>query len=261
MQLDSSLAAIVTGGASGLGEGTARMLASHGVKVALFDLNAERGEAIAKEIGGLFVACDVTDEASVDAALQKSRAAHGVARIVVNCAGIAPGRRVVSKKRETGELIAHDLATFEKAVAINLTGTFRLIAKSAVALAALEPVTPDGGRGVFVCTASVAAEDGQIGQAAYAASKAGVVGLTLPVARDLAGVGIRIVTIMPGLFETPMFAGLPDDARASLAVSVPHPSRLGRPAEYAALVKSIVENDMLNGTAIRLDGAIRLAPK
>ena len=180
MKLDSSLAAIVTGGASGLGEATARMLAGQGVKVALLDLNAERGEAIAKEIGGVFALCDVTSEASVDEALAKARAAHGVARIIVNCAGIAPGRRVVSKKRDTGELIAHDLATFEKAVAINLTGTFRIIAKSAVALAGLDPVTEDGGRGVIICTASVAAEDGQIGQAAYGASKAGVVGLTLP---------------------------------------------------------------------------------
>ena len=261
MKLDSSLAAIVTGGASGLGEGTARMLADQGVKVALLDLNAERGEAIAAEIGGVFCRCDVTSEDSVDAALAQARAAHGVARIVVNCAGIAPGRRVVSKKRDTGELVAHDTASFEKAIAINLTGTFRVVAKSAVALAGLDPVTADGGRGVFVCTASVAAEDGQIGQAAYAASKAGVAGMTLPIARDLAQLGIRIVTILPGLFETPMFAGLPDEARQSLAVSVPHPSRLGRPDEYAALVKSIVENDMLNGATVRLDGAIRLAPK
>jgi len=261
MKLDSSLAAIVTGGASGLGEATARMLARQGVKVALLDLNAERGEAVAKEIGGIFCACDVTSDASVDEALAKARAAHGVARIVVNCAGIAPGRRVVSKRRDTGELVAHDLATFEKAVAINLTGTFRIIAKSTVALAGLDPITPDGGRGIVICTASIAAEDGQIGQAAYAASKAGVAGMTLPIARELASVGIRIVTIMPGLFETPMFAGLPDDAKASLAVSVPHPSRLGKPEEYAALARSIIENDMLNGTAIRLDGAIRLAPK
>ncbi len=174
MQIDSSVAAIVTGGASGLGEATARMLAAQGARVALFDLNAERGEKIATEIGGLFVPCDVTSEASVDEALAKARAAQGVARILVNCAGIAPGRRIVSKKRETGELVAHDTALFEKALAINLTGTFRMLAKSAAALAALEPVTADGGRGVFICTASIAAEDGQIGQAAYAASKAGV---------------------------------------------------------------------------------------
>ncbi len=261
MKLDSSLSAVVTGGASGLGEATARMLAAHGVKVALLDLNAERGEAVAREIGGLFCSCDVTSDASVDEALAKASAAHGVARIVVNCAGIAPGRRVVSKKRDTGELVAHDMATFEKAVAINLVGTFRVIAKSAAVLAALEPVTADGGRGVVICTASVAAEDGQIGQAAYSASKAGVAGMTLPIARDLAALGIRIVTIMPGLFETPMFAGLPEEAKASLAVAVPHPSRLGKPEEYAALARSIIENDMLNGTAIRLDGALRMAPK
>lgn len=261
MKLDSSCSAIVTGGASGLGAATARMLADQGAKVALFDRDAERGEAVARDIGGLFCACDVTSDASVDEALAKARAAHGVARIVVNCAGIAPGRRVVSKHRETGELVAHDLATFEKAVAINLTGTFRVIAKSAAALAGLDPVTEDGGRGVIICTASIAAEDGQIGQAAYAASKAGVAGMTLPIARELAALGIRVVTIMPGLFETPMFAGLPEEARASLGGSVPHPSRLGRPAEYATLARSIIENDMLNGTAIRLDGALRMAAK
>jgi NAD(P)-dependent dehydrogenase (short-subunit alcohol dehydrogenase family) len=261
MKLDSSIAAIVTGGASGLGEATARMLTGHGARVALFDMNAERGKAVAAATGALFVSCDVTSEASVDGALTEARAAHGVARIVVNCAGIAPGRRIVSRKRDTGELVAHDTAMFEKALAINLTGTFRMIAKSAVALAALDPVTADGGRGVFICTASVAAEDGQIGQAAYSASKAGIVGMTLPVARDLAQIGIRVMTIMPGLFETPMFAGLPDEARASLAAAIPHPSRLGRASEYAALVRSIIENDMLNGTSIRLDGAIRLAPR
>ncbi|AMJ62128.1 SDR family NAD(P)-dependent oxidoreductase [Bosea sp. PAMC 26642] len=261
MKLDPSIAAIVTGGASGLGEATARMLTDHGVRVALFDMNAERGQAVAADTGALFVSCDVTSEASVDAALVEARAAHGVARIVVNCAGIAPGRRIVSKKRETGELVAHDTAMFEKAIAINLTGTFRMIAKSAVALAALEPITPDGSRGVFICTASIAAQDGQIGQAAYSASKAGIVGMTLPIARDLAQIGIRIMTIMPGLFETPMFDGLPEESRASLGASIPHPSRLGKPSEYAALVESIIGNDMLNGTAIRLDGAIRLAPK
>ncbi|MBX9911740.1 MAG: SDR family NAD(P)-dependent oxidoreductase [Beijerinckiaceae bacterium] len=261
MKLDSSLSAIVTGGASGLGEATARMLASHGVRVALLDLNAARGEAVAAEIGGVFCACDVTSDASVDEALAKARSAQGVARIVVNCAGIAPGRRVVGKNRETGALIAHDMATFEKGVAINLTGTFRIIAKSAVALAALEPVTPDGGRGVIVNTASVAAEDGQVGQASYSASKAGVVGMTLPIARELAAFGIRVMTILPGLFETPMFDGLPEESRASLGASIPFPSRLGKATEYAALVRSIVENDMLNGTSIRLDGAIRLAAK
>ena len=261
MKLDTTMAAIVTGGASGLGEAVARMLAGDGARVAIFDMNAERGEAVAKELGGLFCACDVSDEASVDAALAKARAAHGTERVLVNCAGIAPGRRVVSRKRETGELAAHDMATFSRAIAVNLVGTFQMIAKSALAMAAEPPVTGDGGRGVIICTASVAAEDGQIGQAAYAASKGGIVAMTLPVARDLASSGIRVMTIMPGLFMTPMFASMPDDYRKALEASVPFPSRLGHPEEYAGLVKSIIENDMLNGTAIRLDGAVRLAAK
>lgn len=254
-------AALVTGAASGLGEATARMLAAEGAKVAILDMNAERGEAIAAEIGGLFCLTDVTDEASVDAALAKARAAHGTERILVNCAGIAPGKRTVSKKRDTGELVAHDLATFSKVLAVNLAGTFHMIAKSSVAMAALDPVTEDGGRGVVVCTASIAGEDGQIGQAAYAASKGGVLGLTLPVARDLAGYGIRVMTIMPGLFHTPMFESVPEDVRKALEANVPFPSRLGKPSEYAKLVRSIVDNDMLNGFAIRLDGALRMQPK
>lgn len=261
MKLDNTMAAVVTGGASGLGEATARMLAAQGVKVALFDMNAERGAQIAAEIGGLFCTVDVTSDVSVDAGLAMARAAHGPERILVNCAGIAPGKRVVAKKRDTGELVAHDMASFEKTVAVNLFGTFRMIAKCAVSIAALEPVTDDGSRGVVINTASVAAEDGQIGQAGYAASKGGVAAMTLPVARDLASSGIRVVTILPGLFETPMFASIADDYRKALEQSVPHPSRLGRPAEYAALARSIIENDMLNGTTIRLDGAIRLAPK
>ena len=261
MKIDSTIAAIVTGGASGLGEGTARMLAAQGAKVTLFDMNEERGEQVAHEIGGLFCKVDVTDEAGIDAGLAKARAKHGQERILVNCAGIAPGMRTVSKKRDTGELVAHQLSTFAKVLAVNLAGTFNMIAKSSVGMAGTEPVTADGGRGVIVCTASVAAEDGQIGQAAYAASKGGVVGLTLPVARDLSIYGIRVMTIMPGLFHTPMFESVPDDFRKALEANVPFPSRLGRPAEYAALVKSIVENDMLNGTTIRLDGALRMQPK
>jgi NAD(P)-dependent dehydrogenase (short-subunit alcohol dehydrogenase family) len=261
MKLDSSIAAVVTGGASGLGEATARMLRVQGAKVAIFDLQADRGQALAAEIGAVFCEANVADEASVDSVLAKARAENGVERILVNCAGIAPGKRTVAKKRETGELVAHDLATFRRAVEVNLIGTYHMIAKSAVAMAALEPATPDGGRGVVVCTASVAAEDGQIGQAAYAASKGGVLGLTLPVARDLAGYGIRVMTIMPGLFYTPMFESVPEDFRKSLAASVPFPSRLGRADEYAALVRAIVENDMLNGCSIRLDGALRMQPK
>jgi NAD(P)-dependent dehydrogenase (short-subunit alcohol dehydrogenase family) len=261
MKLDESVAAVVTGGASGLGEATARMLAREGARVAIFDMNAERGRAVAGEIGGVFCKVNVADEPSVDAGLREARARHGVERILVNCAGIAPGKRTVSRKRDTGELVAHDLATFRRTVEVNLIGTYHMIAKAALGMAGLDPATPDGGRGVIVCTASVAAQDGQIGQAAYAASKGGVVGLTLPVARDLSGFGIRVVTIMPGLFHTPMFESVPEDFRQALEASVPFPSRLGRPEEYAGLVRAIVDNDMLNGEAIRLDGALRMQPK
>ncbi len=231
------------------------------MRVAILDLNEGRGTEVAGEIGGVFCRADVADDASVAEALAAARRAHGTERVLVNCAGIAPGRRVVSKKRDSGEFVPHDLATFELAVAINLVGTFRMVAACAAAMAGLEPVTADGGRGVIVNTASVAATDGQVGQAAYGASKAGVLGLTLPVARDLAGYGIRVVAIMPGLFRTPMFDGLPDEVQASLAATVPFPSRLGHPAEYAKLVRAIVENDMLNGESIRLDGALRMAPR
>src|SRR5919107_915901 len=203
MKLDESMAAIVTGGASGLGEASARMLASAGVKVA---------------------------------ALEEARARNGIERILVNCAGIAPGKRTVAKKRDTGELVAHDLASFRRAVEINLIGTYAMISKCAVAMAGLDPLTPDGGRGVIVNTSSVAAQDGQIGQAAYSASKGGVLGMTLPIARDLSGFGIRVVTILPGLFLTPMFESVPEDFRKALEASVPFPSRLGRPEEYAKLV-------------------------
>ena len=261
MRIEPSIAAIVTGGASGLGEATARRLAAQGARVALLDLQADRGEKVGADIGGLFCEADVTSEASVDAALEKARAAHGIERILVNCAGIAPGRRIVSKNRETGALLAHDLALFQKTVAINLTGTFLVTSKCALAMAGMEPLDADGQRGVIICTASVAAQDGQIGQVAYAASKAGVMGMTLPLARDLATYGIRVMTIMPGLFHTPMFDGLHEEAQKSLAVSVPFPSRLGKPDEYAQLVQAICENDMLNGEAIRLDGAVRLAAR
>jgi NAD(P)-dependent dehydrogenase (short-subunit alcohol dehydrogenase family) len=261
MKIDRSTAAVVTGAASGLGEATARKLAAAGARVALFDMNAERGQAVAAEIGGLFVTCDVTSEASVDQALSAARAVHGIERILVNCAGIAPGRRMVSRKKETGELVGHDLAHFAKVVSVNLIGTFLVIARSSLAMAALDPVDQDGQRGVIVCTASVAAEDGQIGQAAYAASKAGVAGMTLPIARDLAQYGIRVATILPGLFGTPMFAGLDEGFKKTLAASVPFPSRLGEPEEYAKLAHAIIDNDMINGATIRLDGAIRLAPR
>jgi NAD(P)-dependent dehydrogenase (short-subunit alcohol dehydrogenase family) len=261
MIIDSSVSAIVTGGASGLGEATARMLRKAGAKVALLDMQAERGEAVAAEIGAVYAHCDVTNEESLAAALAKARAANGTERIVVNCAGIAPGKRIVSKKKDTGEFVPHDMAHWLKVVNVNLNGTFNVIAKTAVAIAQLAPVNEDGQRGVIINTASVAAEDGQVGQAAYAASKAGVQGLTLPAARDLAQYGIRVCTILPGIFWTPMFDGLDENFKKTLAASVPFPSRLGQPGEYAHLAKSIIENDMLNGVSIRLDGSLRMAPR
>ncbi len=261
MQIDSSLAAVVTGGASGLGEATTRMLRAKGAKVAILDMQEERGRNVAAETGAFFHPCDVTNEASVDAALAAARAANGQERVVANCAGIATGRRMISRKKETGELIGHDIAYFARAVQVNLIGTFLVTAKSALGMASLPPVDVDGQRGVIIGTASVAAEDGQVGQAAYAASKAGVKGMTLPIARDLAQYGIRMCTILPGLFQTPMFDGLDDAFKKTLAASVPFPSRLGKPEDYARLVAFIVENDYLNGESIRLDGAIRLAPR
>ena len=261
MQLGANITAVVTGGASGLGAATARALAGQGVRVSLFDLNAELGAKLAAEIGGSYHICDVTNEASVDAALAASRAACGVERILVNCAGIGIAKRITRKNRETGAIEPHDLATFAKVIQVNLIGTFMMIAKCAAGMQSLAPLDADGERGVIISTASVAAEDGQIGQVAYAASKGGVLSMTLPIARDLAQSGIRVATIMPGLFHTPMFDGLPPESRAALAASVPFPSRLGNPTEYAALARHICENVMLNGVGIRLDGAVRLAPR
>jgi len=261
MKLDSSLAAIVTGGASGLGEATARMLAGNGVRVAIFDMNRDKGEAVASELGGIFAAVDVTDEQSVEAGLAAAREAHGVERILVNCAGIVHGRRTVTKDRDTGALKAHDLASFRKVVEVNLIGTYTMIAKCAVAMAGEPPLTEEGERGVIVSTSSVAATDGQIGQAAYAASKGGVLALTLPVARDLMGYGIRVLSIQPGIFWTPMFDQIAPDYRAAIAESIPFPRRPGKPPEYADLVRFLCENPYINGESIRLDGAVRLAPK
>lgn len=246
--------AIVTGGASGLGGATARMLAEAGAKVAIFDLNEEVGREHAAAIGGVFVKVNVSDEASVIAGIEAAEAANGVARILVNCAGIAPAIKTVGR-----ENAPHPLDAYRKAIEVNLIGTFTMISKFAARLAAAEPIGEE--RGVIINTASVAAFDGQIGQAAYASSKGGVVGLTLPVARDLAQHKIRVMTIAPGIFLTPMLMGLPQAAQDSLGTQVPHPSRLGRPEEYAQLVGSIIANPMLNGDVIRLDGAIRMAPR
>ncbi len=261
MKLDSSLAAVVTGAASGLGAATARALAAQGVKVAVFDLNAEAGEAIAAEIDGVFCKVDVTDDASVDAGFVKARAAHGQERVLVNCAGIAPASRTVGRNRETGAPRAHDMALFEKAILINLVGTFRCISKAAAGMVTLDPLDDAGSRGAIVNTASVAAQDGQIGQAAYAASKGGVLAMTLPVARDLMSEGIRVNTILPGIFETPMMAGMPQPVQDALAAMVPFPKRLGKPEEYAKLALFMLEHDYMNGESVRLDGAIRMGPK
>ena len=261
MKLGSNITAVVTGGASGLGGATAKALSDRGVKVAIFDQNEKLGEAHAAEIGGKFFKCDVTSEPSVDAALAAARSALGSERILVNCAGIGIAKRISRKNRETGAIEPHDLATFTKVIQVNLIGTFLMTAKCAAHMQGLPPLDADSERGVIVCTSSVAAEDGQIGQVAYSASKGGVLAMTLPIARDLAQSGVRVATIMPGLFHTPMFDGLPEDARAALAASVPFPSRLGKPSEYAALATHICENIMLNGVSIRLDGAVRLAPR
>jgi NAD(P)-dependent dehydrogenase (short-subunit alcohol dehydrogenase family) len=246
----------VTGGGSGLGAATARLLTENGANVVLADVNEEAGEQMASEIGSgaKFVRTDVTDEGSVQDALDSVVETFDSLNGVVNCAGIGPAAKLVGRKG------VHDLGLFTKTVEINLVGTFNVIRLAAVKLAENKP-GEDGERGVIVNTASVAAFDGQIGQAAYAASKGGVVSMTLPVARELASSGIRVVTIAPGIFETPMLAALPDDAKDSLGKQVPFPSRLGRPEEYAALAKHIVENQMLNGEVIRLDGAIRMAPR
>jgi NAD(P)-dependent dehydrogenase (short-subunit alcohol dehydrogenase family) len=247
-------AAIVTGGASGLGLATGEMLAAAAAKVALLDIDAARVVEAAGRIGGLGLQCDVGDAAAAEHALAEARAAHGPAAILVNCAGIAATKRIVGRD---GPM---PLAEFELVIRVNLIGTFNLMRLVAADMATLEP-DGEGERGVIVNTASVAAFDGQIGQAAYAASKGGVAALTLPAAREFARHGIRVVTIAPGIFETPMLRGLSEAAQASLAAAVPFPKRLGRPDEYAMLVRQILDNPMLNGEVIRLDGAIRLAPQ
>lgn len=253
MQL-KDVAVVVTGGASGLGAATARRLAAGGAKVTLFDLNAEVGNGVADEIGGHFIAVDVTSEAAVEDAILQAEAKHGKARILVSCAGIAPPSKVIGRDGN-----AMSLADFAKIVSINLIGTFNVLSKFTARLHDAEPLGEE--RGVIINTASVAAFEGQIGQAAYAASKAGVAGMALPIAREFARYGIRVMTIAPGIFWTPMLASLPAEAQESLGAQVPFPSRLGRPEEYAMLVECIVANPMLNGEVIRLDGAIRMSPK
>jgi NAD(P)-dependent dehydrogenase (short-subunit alcohol dehydrogenase family) len=253
MQIEKQ-AAIVTGSASGLGLATAAMLAAAGAKVALLDIDAARVAEAADRIGGIGLQCDVGDAAAAEHALAEAHAVHGPATILVNCAGIAAAKRIVGRD---GPM---QLAEFELVIRVNLIGTFNLMRLAAADMATLEP-DAEGERGVVVNTASVAAFDGQIGQSAYAASKGGVAALTLPAAREFARHGIRVVTIAPGIFETPMLRGLPEAAQASLAAAVPFPKRLGRPEEYAMLVRQVLDNPMLNGEVIRLDGAICLAPQ
>ncbi len=253
MQIKDSVF-IVTGGASGLGAATARMLAANGAKVLIADVNKAAGESLAVELGGRFHETDVASEASARGAVAQALSAFGGLHGLINCAGIAIGEKVLGKEAP------HALASFARVININLVGTFNMIRLAAEAMAKGAP-NAAGERGVIVNTASVAAYDGQIGQAAYSASKGGIVGMTLPIARELARYGIRVMTIAPGIFETPMLLGMPQEIQDALGKMVPFPQRLGKPAEYAALVRHIAENEMLNGEVIRLDGAIRLAPK
>ncbi len=260
MKLDSSVSAVVTGGASGLGEATVRALAAQGVKVAIFDMNEARGEAVAAEIGGVFCKVNVTSEEDVDAGFAKARAAHGQERILVNCAGTGNAIKTASRDKQTGAIKHFPLDAFNMVIQINLVGTFRCLAKSAAGMLSLEP-QEDGERGVIINTASVAAEDGQMGQAAYSASKGGVVGMTLPIARDLMNEGIRVNTILPGIFNTPLMQSASEAVKAGLAASVPFPKRLGAPPEYAQLALTMITNGYFNGEDVRLDGAIRMAPR
>ena len=259
MNIDGK-AAVVTGGASGLGEATARELAKRGAKVAIFDRDLERGEKVAAELGGIFCEVDVTSDEKVAAAFAKARAAHGQERILVNCAGIANAVKTVGRDKATGDIKLYPVHQFELVIAINLVGSFRCIAHSAAGMVSSEP-GEDGERGVIINTASVAAQDGQIGQAAYSASKGGVLAMTLPIARDLMNDGIRVNTILPGVFKTPMVAMMPANVQDALGAQVPFPKRLGRPEEYANLACFMVESDYLNAEHVRLDGGIRMAPR
>ena len=260
MKLNSDISAVITGGASGLGAATARLLASHGVKVAIFDMNEAVGQALASELGGVYCNVDVTSEEQVDAAFAKARAAIGQERVLVNCAGTADAVKTVSRDRKTGEIRPSAVDRFNRIVQINLVGTFRCIAKSTAGMLALEPLA-DGDRGVVVNTASAAAVDGQVGQASYAASKAAVMGMTLPIARDLMDEGVRVNTILSGIFGTPLLLALPDNVKQALAASVPFPKRLGDPDEFAQAVEFLVTCGYMNAESIRVDGALRMAPR
>jgi NAD(P)-dependent dehydrogenase (short-subunit alcohol dehydrogenase family) len=254
------ISAVVTGGASGLGEATARELARRGAKVAIFDRDAARGQQVASDIGGIFCEVDVTSDEKVAAAFAKAREAHGQERVLVNCAGVANAAKTVARDKETKAAKLYPMPQFELAIQINLIGSFRCIANSAFGMVDLDPLE-DGEKGVIINTASVAAEDGQIGQAAYSASKGGVLAMTLPIARDLMNEGIRVNTILPGVFKTPMVAMMPPNVQDALGAQVPFPKRLGRAEEYAGLACFLIENGYMNAASVRLDGGIRMAPR
>ena len=256
----NGIAAVVTGAASGLGEATARALAQAGAKVAVLDRDAEKGERVASDIGGVFCAVDVTSDERVAEAFAKAREAHGQERVLVNCAGVANAAKTVGRDKETKAPRPYPIQQFELAIQINLIGTFRCIAHSAFGMVSLDPLE-DGERGVIISTASVAAEDGQIGQAAYSASKGGVLAMALPIARDLMNDGVRVNTILPGVFKTPMVAMMPEQVQDALGAQVPFPKRLGKAEEYARLAMFMIENPYMNAAAVRLDGAIRMAPR
>lgn len=261
MKLSSDIAAVVTGGASGLGEATARVLASKGVRVGIFDMNTERGQMVADEIGGIFAQVDVSSNDSVDEGLDFVRAANGQERIMINCAGIGMGMKTASRKRDTGDISAHDPSIFMKVININLVGSFLCASKSAAGMMSLDPTDPDGERGVIINTASVAAQDGQIGQVAYAASKGGILSMALPMARDLAREGIRVNTILPGFFETPIYEQMKPEVKESLRAHVQFPNRFGTPQEYGELAAFMCEHTYLNGEYIRTDAGARMPPR
>ncbi|MCZ4314806.1 SDR family NAD(P)-dependent oxidoreductase [Comamonadaceae bacterium G21597-S1] len=261
MHIDKDLVVIITGGASGLGAATARLLAASTRKIALFDLNEEKGRSLAEELGCHFFKVDITSDDQVEAAFEAARAVHGQERVLVNCAGIGKSIKTASRDRNTGAVTRFPMAVFANIINVNLIGTFRCIAQSASGMIAADSVGEDGERGVIITTGSVAAADGQIGQAAYSASKGGIVSLTLPIARDLMGNGIRVNTILPGIFDTPLMQGVAPHVKQALADSVPFPKRFGRPEEYASLAAEMIRNGYFNGETVRLDGAIRMAPR
>ena len=261
MKLSNEVSAVVTGGASGLGEGTARLLASKGVKVGIFAMNAERGEIIAKEIGGVFAKVDVSDNDQVDAGFEKVRAVIGQERVMINCAGIGGAMKTVSRKRDTGEIMAHDPGYYARIIQINLIGSFLCASKSAAGMMTLDPTDPDGERGVVINTASVAAQDGQIGQVAYASSKGCILAMALPMARDLAREGIRVNTILPGFFETPIYEQMNDDVKEKLRAHVQFPNRFVTPKEFADIAAMLCEQVYINAEYIRADAGARMPPR